>query len=176
MAQRGTTPRRLFALDHNFPIPIVRALGQSVPEAELVPISEIDARLPDMNEDWRVLLALHHHPRPWDGLITTDSGMLSLARELSVLLQTSLTLVVAQGAGHDPLRATGLVLTHLPHICTHTTPDSAQIWTLSAATKGFVQPWVNLARLARHEKATPAELHERSKLSDAEFSTNPLEQ
>jgi hypothetical protein len=32
--------RRLFALDHNFPVPVVRALAPFMPEAELVPISQ----------------------------------------------------------------------------------------------------------------------------------------
>jgi hypothetical protein len=32
----------------------------------LVRIDLIDARLPDL-DDWEVLLALHHHERPWTG-------------------------------------------------------------------------------------------------------------
>jgi hypothetical protein len=82
-------------------------------EAGLVALSDIDARLTDV-DDWEVLLALQHHQHDWNGLITTDSGMPSLTRELSVLMQTRLTLVVAQAAGHDPLKATDLVLTYLP--------------------------------------------------------------
>ncbi len=108
-------PRRLFALDQNFPQPIVSALSEFMAEAELVALADIDARLADL-DDWEVLLALHHHEREWDGLLTTDTGMLSLPRELAVLMQTRLTLVVAHAAGHDPLKATGLVLTYLPWI------------------------------------------------------------
>jgi hypothetical protein len=111
--------RRLFALDQNFPQPIVEALRSYMEEAELVSLASIDARLTDI-DDWELLLALHHHDRPWDGLITTDTGMLSLARELAVLMQTGLTLFVAEAAGHDPLRATGLVLTYLPWVAAHT--------------------------------------------------------
>jgi hypothetical protein len=48
-----------------------------MPEAELVPISRIDSRYPDL-DDWEVLLALHQDTRSWDGLITTDSAMLIL--------------------------------------------------------------------------------------------------
>jgi hypothetical protein len=93
--------RRLFALDQNFPQPIVDALADYIIEAELVPIAQVDERLATL-DDWEVMLALHHHGRPWDGLITTDANMLALPRELAVLMQTKLSLVVAKESGHDP--------------------------------------------------------------------------
>ncbi len=83
--------RRLFALDHGFPQPIVEVLADFTPDVELVRIDEIDDRMPDL-DDWEILLALHHHARPWDGLITTDSGMLRTPESLAVLMQTKLTL------------------------------------------------------------------------------------
>ena len=55
-------PRRLFALDQNFPQPIVSALSEFMAEAEFVALADIDARLADL-DDWEVLLALHHHER-----------------------------------------------------------------------------------------------------------------
>jgi hypothetical protein len=66
----------LFALDQNFPQPILAALDDFLPEAELVPLGEINALMAEI-EDWEVLLALHHHARPWDGLITMDKAMLN---------------------------------------------------------------------------------------------------
>jgi hypothetical protein len=72
----------LFALDQNFPEPIVAALQKYLEDdVELVPIRDIDRRLPTY-EDWQVLHALHAHERRWDGLITTDHDMLSLPKEL----------------------------------------------------------------------------------------------
>jgi hypothetical protein len=118
-------PRRLFALDQNFPQPIVSALSEFMVEAELVALTDIDERLTEL-DDWEVLLALRHHEREWDGLLTTDTGMLSLPRELAVLMQTRLTLVVAHAAGHDPLKATGLVLTYLPWMAGQSRPNEAQ--------------------------------------------------
>ncbi len=101
----GRPPRR-FALDQNFPQPILALLAEYLrEEAELVPLAQIDKRLAESVDDWRILLSLHQRG-DWDGLITTDSGMLSLPRELAVLMQTKLSLVVAEEAGHDPLRAT----------------------------------------------------------------------
>jgi hypothetical protein len=80
---------RLLALDQNFPEPIVDALADFLAEdAELVPIRRIDPRLPTA-DDWLVLQALHSDHRPWDGLITSDSNMLGLPKELAVLCQTS---------------------------------------------------------------------------------------
>src|SRR5215210_2478883 len=55
----------LFALDQNFPEPIVNALNDFIPEVELVPVREIEALLAEL-DDWEVLLALHHHERSSD--------------------------------------------------------------------------------------------------------------
>ncbi len=60
---------RLFALDQNFPQPTVDGLREWLaPQVELVPIARIDNRLATVQDDWRILLALRNHPRPWDGL------------------------------------------------------------------------------------------------------------
>jgi hypothetical protein len=83
---------RLFALDHNFPDPIVAVLADFQEDAELVRVDQIDSRMPDL-EDWELLLALSLHAQHWDGLITTDSSMLNQGPELAVLIQTKLTLV-----------------------------------------------------------------------------------
>jgi hypothetical protein len=166
--------RRLFALDHNFPIPIVDALAPVMPEAELVPISRIDPRLPGFKDDWRVLLALHRHARPWDGLITTDSGMLSLPKELAVLHQTKLSLVVAEAAGHDPAKATGLVLAQLSGICKQTTPDQAQIWILRTTQKDPERAWDQLGKIAKRQGKSIDEVFKAVRLSRPELGTDPL--
>jgi hypothetical protein len=55
-------PRR-FALDQNFPEPIVDGLADWLaPDAELVPIRRIDARMATL-DDWEVLAALHADDR-----------------------------------------------------------------------------------------------------------------
>jgi hypothetical protein len=46
-------------------------------------ISDIDAGMADL-PDRQVLLALHRHDREFDGLITQDSRMLNLEKELPV--------------------------------------------------------------------------------------------
>jgi hypothetical protein len=126
--------RRLFALDHNFPEPVLATLATAIPMAELVPVRSIGEGMSDL-DDWQLLAALNRDPRPWDGLITNDEAILSLPKEMTVLSQTHLSLVVVKGEGHSPVRATGVLLCHLAHICHHTTREHAQIWRLRVAQK-----------------------------------------
>jgi hypothetical protein len=165
---------RLFALDQNFPEPIVAALDNFIPEAELVPLRAIDPMLVEDIEDWQILLALHHHARDWDGLITTDSGILNLPREMVVIRQTLLTLVVAEAAGHDPIRATGLLFTHLSWICRETRPDQAQVWSLRARNRPALDPDDFLDRIADHQNRNRDEVWREARLTAAELAVDRL--
>jgi hypothetical protein len=149
--------RRLFALDQNFPEPIVRALGDFLDCADLVPVRRIDEGMP-LLEDWELLAALARHTRPWDGLITSDDSMLNDARSMTILEKTRLTLVIAQGQGHNPIRATGLVFCHLDHICTHTHPGRPQIWTLRTTQRNADDARLYLGKIAKREKTSVEEL------------------
>lgn len=161
-----------FALDEDFPDTILDALGLGVPEAELVPIRHIDPLLRNM-DDWKLLLSLYHLSE-WDGLISTDGRMLNLPREVAVLHQTQLTLVVVEQAGHDPVRAAGLLLVHLPTICRKTVRSTGQIWKLSAQNKNHESPWNELKKIASHRKTSVKQLFEASRLSKAALEENPL--
>jgi hypothetical protein len=163
----------LFALDQNFPEPIVAALDEYIVEADLVPVRTIDRQLAEM-DDWELLLALHHHARPWDGLITTDSAMLRQPRELAVANQTNLTLVVAHDAGHDPIKATGLLFTHLGWIARQTRPDVPQIWQLVAKNRLAMEPWTFFERIASHTSRTADQVWRAGRVSAAELDRNPL--
>ena len=106
--------------------------------------------------------------------MTTDSGMLKLPRELAVLMQTRLALVVAEASGHDPLKATGLVFAHLPWICDRVDHRRAQIWCLTANRRPAEDPWDRLARLAEHRTVEVDELYQGAKLTHADLGRNPL--
>lgn len=166
---------RLFALDHNFPEPIVEVLSevQDGGDADLVSVSDIDPRMADL-DDWEIMLALHHHERSWDGLITTDSSMLNQAPELAVLLQTNLTLIVAMGAGDDPIKATGLLFAYLGGICGRTDPGTAQVWKLTAANRPPHKPWDELKRAADHQQRDVGDLWRENRLSEDELAVDPL--
>lgn len=164
---------RLFALDHNFPKPIVDALGKFQTDAELVPISKIDDRMPGL-DDWEVLLALHQHERNFDGLITQDGRMLNLERELSVLVQTKLTLVIAMKSGDSPVKATGLLFAYLAGICNRTDQSKPQVWRLNAAERSGDPAWDHLMRLADKRQVNAQELYDRARLTTAELAHDPL--
>lgn len=101
--------------------------------------------------------------------------MVDRPRELSVLLQTKLTLVIAEAAGHDPLKATGLVLTHLPAICERTDRAIPQLWTLRASPRPHTDPWDQLAKLAGRRDVKTKTLYEGNRLVEKELTRNPLE-
>jgi len=159
---------RLFALDQGFPQNILDALRTSIREAELVWIGDIDPDLSTLN-DWQILARLYRDSRRWDGLVTTDDSMLRLPKEMAVLHQTQLTLVISESAGHDPILATGLLLTHLPHICKETTPDRAQVWRLRANRKPAERPWVYLQAWAKQNKESVRAVYKRERLSAADL-------
>ena len=165
---------RLFALDHNFPQPIVDVLSAFQADAELVRVDQIDSRMPDL-DDWELLLALHHHPKAWDGLITTDSSMLRQGPELAALIQTKLTLVVAMESGHNPVKASGLLFAYLEGICQRTTPEKPQAWTPSAANRAHTEPWDCLKQLAEHNNRPTGEVWTEFQLSPEQLAWNPLQ-
>lgn len=167
------TARRLFALDHNFPDPIVAVLADFQAHADLVRIDQIDARLADL-DDWELLLALYHDERPWDGLITTDGSMLNQGPELATLIQTRLTLVVVLESGHNPVKASGLLFAHLEGICKRTLPDVAQVWPLRAVSQPHRDPWEFLQRFAEHNNRPPEDVWRQYQLAADGLARNPL--
>lgn len=164
---------RLFALDRNFPTPIVEALQEFQFAAELVRIDRIDPRMA-LLDDWELLVVLHQHERPWDGLITTDSSMLQLPRELAAMMQTKLTVVVAEGSGHDPVKATGLLFAHLGGVAKNTDPDVAQVWRLRTATRPADDPWKLFSNVAQHQNVPVNELRKNVWLDEEQLTDDPL--
>jgi hypothetical protein len=164
---------KLFALDQNFPQPLVDAAAPFFRGVRLLPIWTVNRRMADL-EDWEVLLALHHHELPFDGLITTDSSMLNQPRELAVVRQTNLTLVVTRGAGHDPVRATGLLLAHLDYVASETTPTRPQIWDLRVRNRPARDPWDAIELLATHQNRSARAVWTEGRLTNVELARNPL--
>lgn len=163
----------LFALDHNYPAPIIEEAKPFLSGVELVYIGEIDSRLTEF-EDWELLLALHHHSRAWDGMISNDTSMLDQERELAVLGYTHLSLVAPVAAGHDPIRSTGLALTHIENIAARTTPRAPQVWRLGGRTGGGHHPDQFLGKLAKRAGLDPIDLRKEAMPSSAVLQRNPL--
>lgn len=163
----------LFALDHNYPMPIVEKAKPYLRDVELVPIAEIDPRLPEL-EDWELLLALYHHTREWDGMVSNDTSMLDQERELAVLGYTHLTLVAPVAAGHDPIRSTGLVLAHIEDIASRTSPRKPQVWRLPGRTGGGHHPDQFLEKLAKKVGADPMDLRKQAMPTRSTLERSPL--
>lgn len=165
----------LFALDHNYPAPIIEQAKPYLSDVDLVYIGEIDPRLP-VFEDWELLLALHHHSREWDGMISNDTSMLDQERELAVLGYTHLTLIAPAAAGHDPIRSTGLVLAHIENIASQTTPRRPQIWRLSGRTGRGGHPDQFIEKLAKKVQLDPMDLRKEATPSRSTLERDPLAQ
>lgn len=163
----------LFALDHNYPAPIIDQARPYLKDVELVPIGEIDPRLPDF-DDWRLLLALHHDERPWDGMVSNDTSMLEQDRELAVLGYTCLSLVAPVAAGHDPIRSTGLVLAHIENIANRTTSAKPQVWKLHGRTPAGQHPDLFIEALARRAGLDPMDLRKEAMPGRRQLEENPL--
>jgi hypothetical protein len=168
MAGAGRKVR--FALDQNYPAPVIKSFGVMMPHVELVAIADIEPAFAEL-DDWELFLALHRDVRHWDGLVTNDDSLLALPKEMTVLSQTRLTLVVAKGEGHSPIRSVGLLLAHLGHICHHSKPDRAQVWKLTAAQKNYEDPRSYLEKIAEKSKTSVDELVRRHKLPGKELRT-----
>ena len=145
-----------FVLDHNFPWQVT---GLPWPEyLRLTRLADYDASLIQHYDDWQVLDALNRRGDV-DGFITNDAKILHLPREMVVLSETHLTLVVTDRVGHDPVRATGLVMLYLGQIV-HRLSREAQIFTLHSVDLGHYQssPAEQINRLAGHRNIAPPEL------------------
>ncbi len=164
---------RLFALDKNFQS---RSLAscQTFKLTRSSYLSTASTRACRRSMTGSCCLRCTIHPDPWDGLVTTDSSMLTQGPELATLIQTKLTLVVAVASGHNPVKASGLLFAYLSGICQSTTPERAQVWRLNAANRPHEEPWDFLKRFAKHSGRAAEDVWAEFKLSAAAIARDPL--
>lgn len=139
-----------FVLDQNFP---VQATGLPwPPDVRLSRLSAIDPRLIAGCDDWEVFYGLARRDGI-DGFVTNDANILQQPAELLALSETSLTLIVTDGVGNDPIRATGLVMVSLVRIARQLR-NGAQIYTLRPLELGkhHTTPGAALTKIAQHRK------------------------
>ena len=92
-----------------------------------------------------------------------------------MLIQTKLTLVVALEAGHNPVKATGLLFTHLAGICRRTRPDESQLWRLRGRTQPHMPPWEQLKAVAEHQNTDARSLFASYRLGEEQLAWDPLD-
>src|SRR5262249_31401605 len=105
----------------------------------------------------------------WDGLVTNDGNMLREAKTMDALGRTTLALVIAVASGHNPLKATGLLLAYLDAVALQVSSTKAQIFELRAQPVVARPPGRSLEVLAEHSKLTVEELVKQKGLTDAEL-------
>src|SRR5579863_8853343 len=118
--------RPVFALDQNFPEPILGAFDRWLPDVRLVPIKALDHRFPDY-DDRPLLLALEALPGV-EGLVTNNYKMLRSPSEAAAICATHLTVIAVEGHGDDAARASGAILLDLPGIMHRRTPGKAEVF------------------------------------------------
>lgn len=125
-------------------------------------------------DDWELLIALMHHSDGFAGVVTSDARMLGQPRELAALQQTGLSMVVAEGSGHDPVKATGLVLTHITHIAGQIARKKSQIWALSSHAPRPKGPRDYLGIIASNDGKSIDQAFGEARLDEATLRRNPL--
>lgn len=157
----------VFALDQDFPTSLLGSIPW--PDAKLVALKDEHPDLVRDHEDWEVLRELRVRGSV-DGLITLDHKMLSLPKEMVVLHQSRLSLVVFHDVLNDPFIATGLLMIHLPLIVRQFQPQVAQLWVFRRPpTKSSENPWQRITRLAARSRMSAESLYEQHRLDGTVF-------
>jgi hypothetical protein len=108
------------------------AIETYVLELELVSIREFAPELTGEEvEDWQVIVGLRQ--RGAEGLVTCDDSMIEVAQVVAVIEQTRFTVVTCQEAGDDAVKASGMLLTHLPAVGRRHDDHRPMVWRLHAA-------------------------------------------
>ena len=153
--------RKRFALDQNFPVPIVAALSEYMGHlATFTSVRDIDKSFAE-TDDWELLHKLANHEGKWSGLITNDGSMVSLAREMAIVKSTGLMLIIARGQGSNPVKSTGVLFAHIGRICNDKGQSGKTIWNLGVGAAKPTSPEHYLGKIARHAKMTYAEIYAR---------------
>jgi hypothetical protein len=148
-----------FILDQNFPL---YTTGIAWPSPiRVAPLSRHDAALTAGFEDWQVIRRLGAN-LDVDGFITCDTDILNLPTEMVALNDTRLPLVVADGVGHNPVRATGLVMVHL-HEVSKRFDGSPQVYVLRPSPLTTQRPGAYINKIAARHKIVPNEMISRER-------------
>lgn len=164
----GAADRTLLALDQNFPIPIVTALSEFMTDFSLTPLRDIDPELARL-DDRQLMLALRQEGFDW--LITNNYRMLLNPRELAAVMKAHMKVFAIQGAGGDPLRATGAMLLDLPGALKQAVAGRSQVFWSRPRNPNPREPWELFTRAAEHRHEQASELYEEVKVSDQEAGT-----
>jgi hypothetical protein len=121
------------------------------------------------HDDWEVISQLRIRGGV-DGFVTCDANMLKLEKEICVLHQSKLALVVCDDDRSDPFVSTGMLMIHLPIILGQLRPNTPQLWVLKRpSTKSPERPWDRIQRLADGKGVAAQHVFDANKLPLAVF-------
>jgi len=136
----------VLVLDQDFPTNLYSHLPW--PGVTLTPLRDLHPDLTADHEDWEVLSQLRIRGGV-DGFITCDAKMLKLEKEVSVLHQSRLALIVCDDDRSDPFVSTGMLMIHLPIILGQLRIGTPQLWVLKRPkTQPPERPWDRVQRFA----------------------------
>jgi len=154
-------------LDQGFPTNLYAHLPW--PGVTLAPLRELHQDLTADHEDWEVLSQLRIRGGV-DGFVTCDANMLKLEKEMCVLHQSQLALVVCEDDRRDPFVSTGLLMIHLPIIVNQLRPGTPQLWVLRRPpTRPPERPWDRIQRFADAKGVAAQHVFDEHKLPLAMF-------
>jgi len=161
------------ALDQNFPIPLIHAIGDYLPpNVQLAHLKSIDRRTQEL-DDRPLIIALR--PTGWAGLITNNYKMLDVPAEVAAIVKTKLTVIAIEGLGHDPLRAVGALLLELPSIPRRIRPRHANVFRLAYRQRPPTNAWDYFKAAAARHHRDPDELWQEVGVTDEELATPVLQ-
>jgi hypothetical protein len=145
----------LYVLDQNFPALAVSATWP--PGLVVRALASVDAQLIADTDDWEVLMELDARGDV-AAFVTNDARILDSAREMVALQACRLKLVVTDGVGHDSLKATGLLLVHLPDIARDEASAPMAYRLRPTGSRTPQRPGQLLNRIAARRNISPNEL------------------
>ena len=159
------------ALDHNFPEPLLRSVATWTPEVELVWLREIHPDLPDL-DDRQMIIALHQ--LGWVGLVTNNYKILRAPTELAAVMRTKIGFFCIEGAGDDPIRASGALLLDLPGVLKDFIPGRGAIFRLTPRRPRPRNNWELFGESARRIGRDASDLYAEVRVSNEELATPVL--
>jgi hypothetical protein len=123
-------PRPILVLDENFPEPLVAAVLQvATPSLTLQSWKSVGSQVGGLDD---ASLVDRLSQFGYNALVTCDYHMLNNPEVLAAMKRTNFTVIGCKDVGHDPVRATGLLLYNLEHISRHYRSGAPQPWLLAS--------------------------------------------
>lgn len=136
----------------------------------MIPLKEIDPGLTRDLGDHRVIQGLWQ--KGFEGLVTCDDSMLWLPEVVVMIAQTKFSVVACVDSGDDPLKATGLLLTQIPHVVKRHDPRKSQVWLLKTTERQPKDFAKHMDTVEKHSSVKLASL----RLSQIELSQPVLQE